>query len=121
MPRIDRLRGLDLACVQSQHGGDYTTSRKIIIRYTGNLQRLSISLFLHYSLFRALAVLSGWRDRAEQKFYFQFSISEEARPAAGKANVTGYYMSGVTGLTTVTGQTLVVNLWQSRGSKISPY
>ena len=37
--------------------------------------------FLSYLLFRALIALSAWGDRAEHGFHFQFSISEEARPA----------------------------------------
>ena len=37
--------------------------------------------FLSYLLFRVLTALSVWGDRAEQGFLFQFSISEEARPA----------------------------------------
>ena len=43
--------------------------------------------FLPYLLFRVLTALSVWGDRAEQGFHFQFSISEEARPAGMR---TGY-------------------------------
>ena len=48
--------------------------------------RQGLSLF-PYLLFRVLTALSVWGDRAKQGFHFQFSISEEARPAGMR---TGY-------------------------------